>query len=148
MAYSTAFNAYKETGVKTAGAGQLVVMLYDEAIRQLKSALTRIEDENGRIRATNIESFGASITKTEAIITELQASLNMEEGGEISKNLFALYIYFIQELNEANINHDRKKIEFVLNLLCELRESWATIAQTAGSAQHAEAYALAVDING
>ncbi|GMO15506.1 MAG: hypothetical protein Ta2A_25740 [Treponemataceae bacterium] len=148
MAYSTAFNAYKETGVKTAGQGQLVVMLYDEAIKQLKSALGRIENDEGKIPAHLIEPFGASILKAESIITELQASLNMEEGGEISKNLLALYIYFNQELNEANISHDKTKIELVLKLLGDLREAWSSIAQTAGSAQTASYDAPAIDIDG
>ena len=40
MAYNAAFNAYKQTGVKTATQGKLLIMLYDEAIKQLGSALS------------------------------------------------------------------------------------------------------------
>ena len=87
------YNTYREIGVKTASQGKLVVMLYDGAVSHLCQAIGLVDDSN-KILPGNIEEFTGHIQKAQDIITELQVSLNMAEGGEIAKNLMALYIYF------------------------------------------------------
>ncbi|MBP5751638.1 MAG: flagellar export chaperone FliS [Treponema sp.] len=131
MSYNSygGYNTYREVGVKTASQGKLVVMLYEGAVSHLKEAVNMIDGEN-TIAAHNIEKFGIHIQKTQDIITELQVSLDMEKGGEIAQNLMALYIYFNKELLTASIKHDRSKLMFILNLLDQLRDSWANAANT------------------
>ena len=79
------YNAYRQTGVKTASQGQLVVMLYEEACRQLEKAANYLKPNN-TIEPRFIESLGQSLQKAQDIITELQVSLDMEKGGEIAQN--------------------------------------------------------------
>ncbi len=117
------YNTYREIGVKTASQGKLIVMLYDGAISHLEDALSMINDEN-KIDASQIESFGRHLQKVQDIITELQISLDMDKGGEIAQNLMALYVYFNKELLAASISHEKKKISFVKDLLSQLRDSW------------------------
>lgn len=124
MAYSQHYTAYKETGIKTASQGKLIIMLYEGAVRQLNSALSWI-DENGKIEAASIEKFHNNIVKTQEIITELMVSLNMEQGGDIAQNLMALYRYFNRELMDIIITHDRSKVSSIVNLLSELHGSWS-----------------------
>ncbi len=126
MAYNQAYNAYKTTSVKTASQGKLVVMLYDEAIKQLTYSITFLDNER-KILPTNIDKFNAAILKAQEIITELTVSLNMTEGGEIAQNLLNLYTYFNQELLDANLNRNKEKLQFVLNMMSELRSAWAEI---------------------
>ncbi len=128
-ANKSGYNTYRETSIKTASQGKLVVMLYEEAVKQLESAVLMIDD-SGTIEAKNIESFGQKIQKVEDIITELEVTLDMEKGGEIAKNLMSLYVYFNKELMSANINHDKKKILFVLDMLTQLRDSWVQAANS------------------
>ena len=123
------YNTYREIGVKTASQGKLVVMLYDGAVTNLQSALSLVDDSN-KVEASSIETFGKHLQKTQDIITELQISLDMEKGGEIAQNLMALYIYFNKELLSCSLTHDKKKMKFILNLLSELRDSWASVSQT------------------
>lgn len=137
MAYQNAYTAYQKTNVSTASQGRLVVLLYEGAIKQLSTALTYIEAD-GRVVPSNIEKFGICIQKTQSIITELQVSLDMEKGGEIAKNLMSLYLYFNEELIDASINKNRKKIEFVLNMLSQLAESWRQIANSTANAPAAK----------
>ena len=54
----------------------------------------------------------------------------MEKGGDISRNLMSLYVYFNEELMDATISHDKTKIEFVLSKVDELAEAWRTIASS------------------
>jgi len=124
MAYTQAYTAYKETGIKTASQGKLIIMLYEGALRQLNLAISWF-DETGKINASSIEKFHNNIVKTQEIITELMVSLNMEEGSDIAQNLMALYRFFNHELMEIIITHDRSKVLSISSLLGELHSSWS-----------------------
>ena len=108
MAYQQAYSAYKETSVKTASQGKLIVMLYDEAVRQLSMAVTLFKS-NDKVAPQNIEKLHNCIVKVQDIITELQVSLDMDKGGKIASNLMALYVFFNQQLLDANITQNKEK---------------------------------------
>ena len=133
MGYSNAYSAYQKTNINTASQGRLVVLLYEGIIKQLTTALTYI-DSKGKITPANIEKYGICIQKAQAIITELQVSLDMEKGGDIARNLMSLYVFFNEELLAANINHDKEKLEFVLKMVKELAESWKQVANSVANA--------------
>ena len=128
MAYKNASSTYKETRIKTASQGQLVLMLYDEAVKQLNLALELLELNNQKKEPGKIEQIGKAIMKTEEIITELMVSLDFEQGGEIAKNLFALYSWFNRELLEANIAQNMDRIKVVRDMTSDLRNTWSEIA--------------------
>jgi flagellar protein FliS len=129
LAYSNAISSYRETRVKTASQGQLVIMLYDEAVKSLDRALELLLlNEDGKKNPASIERISKSILKTQEIITELTVSLDFEKGGEIAKNLFSLYTWFNKELLEANISQDVRRVTAIRNQLNELRSAWAEIA--------------------
>lgn len=123
MGYNQAYNAYKEASVKTASQGRLVVLLYEEAVKQLTLA-SSLFNQNLKVPVKDIERFGKCILKTQEILTELQVSLDMEKGGEIAKNLMSLYIFFNKQLTDANIKKDKTIIDSVLKMMSELCESW------------------------
>ena len=137
MAYQNAYAAYQKTNVNTASQGRLVVLLYEGAVKHLKAALN-LFDMNDKLKAGDIEQFGIHLQKTQAIITELQVSLDMEKGGDIARNLMSLYVYFNEELMDATISHNKQKIEFVLNKVDELAEAWRTIANSTANAPAAK----------
>lgn len=128
MAYNNVSSSYKETKVKTAGQGQLIIMLYDEAVRQLNLAVEQLELNSEKKDPGKIESISKCVTKAEEIITELMVSLDFEQGGEISHNLFSLYTWFNRELVEANISHDVKRMATVRDMLAALRNTWNEVA--------------------
>ena len=137
MAYQNAYTAYQKTNVNTASQGRLVFLLYEGAVKHLKSALS-LFDENEKIKPANIEQFGIHLQKAQAIITELQVSLDMEKGGDIARNLMSLYVFFNEELMDATISHSKAKIEFVLKMTDELAESWRIIANSTANAPAAK----------
>ncbi len=112
---------YKLTEVNTANQGRLIVMLYDGAIKFLKIAI-----ENLGVKTYDVANN--NILKAQDIITELLLSLNMKDGGEISTNLFNLYMYFKKRLLEANIQKNREMVEEVINYLSSLRDSWDKVS--------------------
>ena len=129
MAYSNAVSTYRETKVKTASQGQLIIMLYDAAIKNLDQALELLgSNVEGKKSPNNIEKISKAILKTQEIITELSVSLDFEQGGEIAQNLFALYTWFNRELVEANISQNTTRVMIVRNFVNELKNAWAEIA--------------------
>ena len=134
MAYTNAISTYRETRVKTASQGQLIIMLYDEALKNLDRALELLALNAGsKKNPGNIELISKSILKTQEIITELTVSLDFDEGGDIAKNLFSLYTWFNKELLESNIQQNTRRITAVRNQIYELRNAWAEIAVKIGS---------------
>ncbi|MFP3042457.1 flagellar export chaperone FliS [Treponema primitia] len=128
MAKSNQIFAYTETRIKTASQGQLIIMLYNEAVKQLDHGLDLLErNASGKKSPDRIEQISKSILKTQEIVTELMASLDFELGGDIAKNLFSLYTWFNQELLAANINQDPQRISSVRNMLNDLRSAWSEI---------------------
>ncbi len=121
MSNTNPYNQYKQTQITTANQGKLIVMLYDGAIKFLNIALDNMSPKTYDIVNTNI-------IKAQDIITELLLSLNMDEGGEISQNLFNLYMYFKRQLLDANMKKDGEIIKHILKLLKELRDAWDQIS--------------------
>ncbi|MBQ5472802.1 MAG: flagellar export chaperone FliS [Treponema sp.] len=133
MGYNQAYTAYQKTNVTTASQGRLVVLLYEAAVKNLNSALALLE-EGDKIKPGNIEAFGKHIQKTQAIIAELECSLDMEKGGEIAQNLMSLYLFFNKELTEATFNHSSSKIQPVLKMLNDLLSAWRTASNSTSNA--------------
>ena len=143
MSYKDVSSTYKETKIKTAGQGQLIVMLYDESVKQLSRAIDLLEaNKNAKKDPGRIEQISKAVMKTEEIITELMISLDFEQGGEISKNLFSLYTWFNRELMEANITQDIDRIKTVRDMLSELRNTWSEISKNAVEQPNREAVGL------
>jgi flagellar protein FliS len=123
--YTNPSSAYKEARIRTAGQGQLIVMLYDEAIKQIDTALQAIDS-----RSKKLDAIHNAITKAQNVITELMVSLDFDKGGEVAKNLFNLYMFFNRQLMEGNVRKDSGPIKIVRNFLAQIRESWVQIANT------------------
>lgn len=120
---SNPYRAYKNTKIKTSSQGQLIVMLYDEAIRQLDNAIDGMKGKH-----KTADKVNGALIKAQELITELMASLDFERGGEIAQSLFSLYMYFNQQLVDANIKKDGQALQEVKSMLTELRASWVQIS--------------------
>jgi flagellar protein FliS len=148
LAYNNALSTYRETRRKTASQGQLIIMLYNEAVRQLAQALELLKlNDSGKKDPSRIEKISKAVVKTQEIVAELMVSLDFEQGGEIAKNLFALYTWFNRELMEANIDQNARRISVVRNHMDLLRGSWHEIVTT-NSAETANREVVGLNIAG
>jgi flagellar protein FliS len=107
--------------VETAGKLELVVMCYEKAIQALHEAKTFLE-------AKEFEKKALKLQLAFDIINELQASLNFEKGGQIARNLDAIYGYITRRLLQGDIQKDPKVYDESIRLLGELKEAWEKIA--------------------
>jgi len=126
-------NAYAkvglETGVASASPHKLITMLYDGAIVAILNGMTQM-------KAGNIEEKGKALSKAIQILDNgLRASLDREAGGEIARNLDALYEYMSSRLLTANLQNDPAILQEVHGLLVDLRDTWQQIgdAPTGGA---------------
>jgi flagellar protein FliS len=113
--------AYQDSAVTTQSKGRLIVLLYDGAVKFMKLAVKELQ-------ANNHEAKGKYINKARDIISELNAVLDMNAGGEIASNLRRLYCYMDNRLSEANIKRDPAMIQEVIELMEQLNNSWKAIA--------------------
>jgi len=104
----------------TATPERLVVMLYDGARRFLFQAA-------GAMREGNIEVSNNRLQRAEAIIDELNNTLDMSVG-EISTRLRALYLFSKRHLMHARIKRNPEMIDEVSSLLDTVGDAWRQIA--------------------
>ncbi len=135
MNSASKLSAYRANAVGSASPENLVVMLYDGAIRFLAAAIRAFEHQDPLDFNLNIHE---NITKTQAIIRELNHALDLENGGELADSLSGLYIYFDNRLQEANIGKNKEIIEEILQRISDLRDAWSeSLQQQAEAAQRA-----------
>ena len=116
--------AYQENQITTTDPGTVLLMLYQGTIDFLSRA-------NENMTAGNMADKGHFILRASDIINQFLASLDYEVGGEIAKNLEALYQYMLEQILVANVNNDPEPINQVVSLLATLKSGWeeAVVAQ-------------------
>lgn len=115
---SYGLGAYKKTSVETASKEQILLMLYQAAIKNCKKAIEAIEQKN-------IAKKGEYIGKMQDIVVELSNSLDFEVGGDDAKELASLYDYILYSSTQANIKIDKSHLDGCLRVLNTLYDGWS-----------------------
>lgn len=118
-------SAYRQVGVETsvdhATPHQLINLLFDGYMESIMQA-------RGAMRNGLIEQKGRAIGRAARIVEEgLKASLNVEAGGELARDLQALYDYLARRLTLANLRNDEAMLEECAQLVEPLRQAWREI---------------------
>lgn len=114
---------YRANSVLTASPGQLVLMLYDGALKAI--ALAREGFNASADDPRRIATINTQLMKAQAILNELQSGLNLEAGGEFARTMHRLYDYHNRRLLEANVRKQVEPVIEVERLVRELRDAWA-----------------------
>jgi len=110
------FRAYQKTDVVTADPKKLVIMCYDGAIFSLRQA-------KAKFYAKEYEAKGNAIQNALDILNELRGALDFEKGGEIARNLESLYAYWTQQIINADLKRDLRKLDPVISMLEEIKSA-------------------------
>src|ERR1051325_8602693 len=122
--------AYRTVDAQSRSPLELVVMLYDGAIRFLGEAPEAHARNDHRGRATGV-------SKAMAIVGELRSTLNLDEGSSLALELDRLYDYMFGRLLEVTTKRDLSGLEEVQRLLITVREGWVQVsAATSRSEEH------------
>jgi flagellar secretion chaperone FliS len=121
--------AYRETNVNGATAVHLVVLLYEQAIQDLRQAAQAMEENNIELRTHRINH-------ALEVISRLQVTLDMERGGQVASNLRDFYETLRSNLWKAQLYVSRETILQQITDLLTLREAWAEVdrIESAGAA--------------
>lgn len=115
---------YQQNQILSSSPEQILVMLYDGAIRFTRQAMMGIEDGRPSVKIEGI-------CRAMAIITEFANTLDHEIGGEIAADLDGLYTFMIRELTQATLHDDLEKLKVVESLLLDLRQTWGEAIELA-----------------
>jgi flagellar protein FliS len=119
---SNAHNAYLESRILSAQPVELICLLYQGAISEVREARRHLQEKNIRARSK-------SITKVHDILSELTTVLDHNQGGQIAKNLAQLYDYMMRRITEANFKQIDEPLVETLALLTTLKEGWDGVQQ-------------------
>ncbi|WP_018277054.1 flagellar export chaperone FliS [Teredinibacter turnerae] len=111
---------HRNANVEVASPHKLIDMLYE-------GALERIAQAKGAIQYQNIELRGKKINSAIAIVGGLRSNLNHDEGGDISANLEALYVYIQSILVKAHREANAELLDEAASLLANMRDAWQQI---------------------
>lgn len=124
MTLSLALDEYKQitahSAVEEASPHRLIQMLFEGLLDRLNLA-------KGHIARKDLEEKTRYLDMSLSIIGGLQASLDMDKGGEVAKNLDALYDYMTMQLFKANAENKAEYVEEVANLVREIKSAWDEI---------------------
>lgn len=118
MALPNAYAQYNNSKVLTASPAELVLMLYEGAIKFANIAILALEQNETEKAHTNI-------VKTERIIDHFRATLDMKY--PVAKDFDRVYEYLQRRLLEANIKKDKEIMEEVCGHIRSMRDTWKEV---------------------
>lgn len=121
-----------QVAMQTAPPGQLVLMLYEGAIRFLERALLGFSSDDP---AEFNQAINNNVQRAQMILDELNAALDVKQGGELAERLRGIYHYFERRLQESNLRKEPDGIEEVIRRLGVLRDAWREMLTRGGQTE-------------
>lgn len=116
-----AYQMYRQTQVSTASQGELLLMLFDGAIRFARQAQEHMAEGK-------LEEASKKLIRAQDIVDELILALDLSVG-EIAESLQQLYTYIHDLLVQANVKKEPEVVDEALHMLSELRETWGQVVE-------------------
>jgi flagellar secretion chaperone FliS len=120
-------DSYRQTEIQSRSPLELVVMLYDGALRFTADARDAMLRRDIRGRQQNL-------SRAMAIVSELQSTLDMDTGGELAEHLDKLYGFVRDRLLEASTTQALPPLDEARRVLATLREGWLAISRASAAA--------------
>ena len=110
---------YLETSIATASKEDLILKIFDFLVLNATQALEKLKNDR-----EDIEGIHKALLRAQRALALLMGSLDMEIGGEISRNLFRVYEFWHHELVMANMQKDPVRVERILPNFVDYRKMW------------------------
>jgi len=124
-------NVRSQGQVADASPTRLVQVMFEHIISNLTIAQACMERIKDNLPLRDVIAKGKAMGKAVRLIGQLDATLNMEKGGQIAFNLRNLYRYMLDRLTVANINNDPQLVAEVLVLVRKLKSGWDPLVEDA-----------------
>jgi flagellar secretion chaperone FliS len=109
--------SYHATQIFTTTPETLILMLYDGGIRFINQGLLALEEQNWA-------QAGWNLVRAQRVVHYLYLCLDNRQGGELTRNLEALYLYINRRLSTGYLERKEDVIREALSLLRTLRDAW------------------------
>jgi flagellar protein FliS len=130
MNVANPWKSYRQVATQTASPGQLVLMLYDGALRFLERGLAGFDHEDPAEANMAVHN---NFQRALDIVRELNLALNLEQGGEVASTLRSLYDYFDRLIWESDLRKKPDGAREVVRHLTVLRDAWASMLNNQGT---------------
>jgi flagellar secretion chaperone FliS len=117
--YATGYDQYRTQAASTASPAQLVLMLFDGCLTEIARAELALAAVPADLAEVN-----DCLSRAQAIVTELAATLDRDRGGEIAANLASLYAFCSEQLIEANVRKTSGPLAAVATTVSGIRDAW------------------------
>ena len=131
MTNAAPLRSYQTIATQTAPPGQLVLMLYEGAIRFLERALTGFQHTDPLEFNLTINN---NVLRAQEILNELNNSLDLDQGGDLAATLRGLYGYMDRQLNLSNRRKSPEGIHDTIKRLSLLRDAWSEMLRQQSAA--------------
>ena len=121
---TNAAHSYAKTKYNTASRGDLLLAMYDGALRYAQAARSAIV-------SGDLEKKGGAVSALMAVIAELSNTLDHSKAESLCNNLMRLYSYFLERVQQASVRMDVVPLDEVIGHLQSLRETWAQAVRIA-----------------
>ena len=125
---------YREAEVLSASPAQLVVIVYEHLLVNLRRARLLAAEQDGMARSDALE-------RARAALTELLVTLDYDKGGELAGRLGSIYTFVLSELVVLGVKPDAQRMDAIIALIGELHEAFSQAAQSMAT-PHAAAVAV------
>jgi len=113
----TGYQQYRTVSTVTGGPGELLLLLYQAAIKNVGQGRTAIECGRPSVAHSHL-------MRAQEIVTTLQTTLDFQRGGEIATRLAELYGFVQRRLITANVSKTTEPLDEVLPILRQLLSAW------------------------
>jgi len=108
---------YQDTAVRGATPIELVIVLYDSAIEDMRRALMAMQESDVEARASKI---GHALM----VLQQLQGTLDFEHGGEAARQFEQFYNLMRAKLLEAQMRGSLELMQKQIRYMSEVRDCW------------------------
>ncbi|MBX3174831.1 MAG: flagellar export chaperone FliS [Gemmatimonadaceae bacterium] len=114
---------YREAEILTASPGRLLVITYDALLAAMTRARVGIAMKDEQVTSSGLD-------RARGLLGELLATLDHSVGGDLSKQLSALYVFLLTEMGSVALRGDVNMLDRHIHIVRELRDAWVQIQDT------------------
>lgn len=111
---------YRETDLGTMTREKMVVLLYEKMIGDLEEAKRALAEGQRSL-------FTQRVNHSQRIVAELRSALDHRVGGDIARNLEAIYDFLFREHLSLLIDREPRRAQTCIDILQPLLEAWRQI---------------------
>lgn len=119
------YATYKSVEVKTASPVQLLILLYEGAVKHIRKGEALLQGED------SFHEGAEHLLRAMGIVTELAGVLNPQASPELAQNLSGIYQHVLDLLSRSLRERDPERLPEAAGIMESLGSAWRELSQGA-----------------